>query len=232
MGMLIPRLHFEEKGIIAGRSKCMHCGDTLRPHNLIPLISYLIQKGKSACCSKKIIAWYPLIELTTALAFGGLALYTNELSIWAIAAFHFLVLIFVFFYDLRFKEIHDAILIPAIGLSLLFAWLSGDFFTALQGAAIGFAFYAIQYYPSRGQWVGAGDMRIGAFIGSMLGAKLFVPAIAIAYGLGSLIAIYLLFIKKVGRKASIALGPFLSTGAILSYFFGEVFFEQLMNLWI
>ena len=103
----------------------------------------------------------------TAITFAVLCLSINNPGEWFLTATFFSVLIFIFFYDLRFKEIHDAVLIPAIVLALIAAFVSGDWQSASIGALFGYTFFALQYYLSKGKWVGAGDMRIGAFIGAM-----------------------------------------------------------------
>lgn len=230
LSMLIPRLHHGDHGIVLGRSKCMHCESTLRAWDLIPLFSYLLMGGKSRCCREKIILWYPAIELVTALSLGGLTLIFTDPAEWALHAFFFAVLIFIFFYDLRFQEIHDIVMIPAIILALIFNMWLGDMQSIAFGALFGFTFFALQYFLSKGRWVGAGDMRIGAFMGAMLGMELLPVALIGSYILGSMVSVYLIFVKKVGKRATIALGPFLSTGTVIAFFWGEQMINWYVNL--
>lgn len=230
MSMLIPRLHHGDDGIVLGRSKCMHCEHPLHAFDLIPFFSFLFLRGRTRCCQEKIILWYPAIELSTALSFGGLALMTTDTVTWAVNAFYFAVLIFVFFYDLRFKEIHDLVMIPAIVLALIYGSKTGDWQSTVFGSLFGASFFGLQHYLSRGRWVGAGDMRIGAFMGAMLGMKLLPVGLISAYMLGSIVSLYLIFIKRVGRGASIALGPFLSVGTAIAFFWGSDLIDLYLNL--
>lgn len=222
LGMLIPRLHFEEDGIFGGRSHCLHCKKTLSPLELIPLLSFLIQKGRCHSCSKKIPFWYPAIELSTAALFFLAAWHNPEPGALVWSLFLFSVLIFIFFYDLRFKEIHDLVMLPAILLALLYGiFFVQDLSSTLIGLAIGFSFFALQYLASQGRWIGSGDMRIGAFMGAMLGFPAIGVALFLSYILGSVVCISLLAAKLLDRKQSVPLGPFLVVGTLLAYFFSD-----------
>jgi leader peptidase (prepilin peptidase)/N-methyltransferase len=160
LSMLIPRLHFEEKGIFLGRSHCAKCKKTLAARDLIPLFSFLLNGGKCRFCKKKISFFYPALELTTALTFLGLYFYNPELEILIPNLINFTILLFIFFYDLRFKEIHDGVMIPGIILAFLLAIIGGNLASASLGALIGFAFSA-SILISKGKWIGLGDLIIG-----------------------------------------------------------------------
>ncbi|MBI4127086.1 prepilin peptidase [Candidatus Peregrinibacteria bacterium] len=231
-GMLIPRLHNNEKGIVAGRSHCPQCKHILKARNLIPVLSFAFQKGRCSFCRKKISIIYPLIELTTALAFGALYLQVPQLDLWLIWAIMFGFLILIFYYDLRYQEIHDAFMLPAILFALLAAIYLGRSADALVGSAIGGAFFALQWLVSKGRWVGSGDIRIGAFMGLMLGFQYTVAALFLSYVLGTIASIFLLATKKATKKSMIPLGPFLALASALTFFYGDRLIDWYLNLMV
>lgn len=232
LSMLIPRLHNDEKGIVFGRSHCSRCKHVLTAKELIPLVSYLVQGGKCKKCKKSIGAVYPLTELATALTFGALFAYTMYWPEFLIYAILFSILIFIFVYDLRYKEIHDAVMLPGIFLAFAASFLVGDPISSLIGAAIGVGFFGIQWLISRGQWVGSGDMRIGAFMGFMLGWEKMILALVFAYILGSIIGVALLASKKADRKTALPLGPFLVAGTVVAFFWGQNLIEWYLLMFL
>lgn len=226
LSMLIPRLHYEEKGIFFGRSHCSNCKKTLAARDLIPLFSFLINGGKCRFCKKKVSIFYPSIELTTALTFVALCVAHTNLVHFVISAFFFTILIFIFFYDLRFQEIHDGVMLPAILIAAVLVYFFGDIYSSLIAAAIAVFFFGGQYVISKGKWIGIGDLRIGIFMGLMLGWQKLLIAIFIAYILGSIIGLSLIALKKAGAKTAVPLGPFLVIGAAIAYFFGDQLIRQ------
>lgn len=237
--MLIPRIHEKESGILLGRSHCRLCKKTLRARDLIPIASYLINKGKCAFCKEKIGTLYPTIELSTGIIFA--LIYTKfpfeNISDLPLTVFYLaisLALIFTFFYDIKYLEISDIILIPAIILSLIksFATTSPSPGSALIGGLIGISFFLIQILISKGKWVGAGDIRIGALIGVLLGWQMTLAALVISYITGSIVSIALLVTKQKKIGSKIALGPFLVIGTFVTLFFGENIITWYLNLFL
>ncbi|MCK5461234.1 prepilin peptidase [Candidatus Gracilibacteria bacterium] len=226
--MLIHRLHFDEDGIIAGRSRCPKCRKNLKFWNLIPILSWVFQRGKCSNCKEKIPFSYPIIELTFLLTFFFFAqkFYGQvELIPLLIVVFFSLVL---FYYDLLFYEVDDRIIFPAIFLAVIWAFFREiPWYAFLLGASVGFAFYAFQYYASKGRWVGAGDMRLGFFMGIVLGVEKLLFALLVAYAVGSLVAILLILFKKFTRKSILPMGAFLMPSTILFLYVGV----EIINLY-
>ncbi len=230
LSMLLPRLHFGEKGIVSGRSHCPHCKKDLRPIDLIPLLSYLILRGRCHFCKKPISAWYPITELCSALSFALLYYQVQNTELFLFLIPHFFVLLFIFFYDLRYKEIHDFIMLPAIVYAFFANLWIGDPTSALMGGAVGAGFFALQFLISRGRWIGSGDIRIGAFMGLMLGWPMTLLAILLSYIVGSLVSIYLLATKQASAKTAIPLGPFLVAGTVLVFFLGDPILDLYLSI--
>ncbi|HAU39436.1 MAG: peptidase A24A domain-containing protein, leader peptidase (prepilin peptidase) / N-methyltransferase [Candidatus Peregrinibacteria bacterium GW2011_GWF2_43_17] len=237
--MLIPRIYEKESGIFLGRSHCRFCKKTLRARDLIPIASYLINRGKCAFCKEKISTLYPTIEISTAIMFA--LIYTKfpfeNISGIPLTAFYLTIsfaLIFTFFYDIKYLEISDIILLPAIALGLIKSFVtdSPSFESALIGGLIGISFFLIQILLSKGKWVGAGDIRIGALMGILLGWQMTLTALVISYVIGSIVSIGLLAAKQKEIGGKIALGPFLVSGTFITLFFGENIINWYLNLFL
>ncbi len=228
--VLIHRLHFDEKGILWGRSRCPYCKTQLAPHQLIPLLSWLWQRGKCSACEVRISSFYPLLELIFGLVFFVFtAQFFGTSTFWPLIVSVFFLLI-LFFYDVRFLEVDRRISWPAIALALgwIFFRAEGWELYAL-GGIIGFAFYGIQYALSRGKWVGAGDMELGLLLGLLLGWKLTLGALFVAYILGTLVAIPLLITKKATGKTALPMGAFLIPATLLFLYSGDQIWAWYMG---
>lgn len=230
LSMLIPRLHHEEKGIITGRSQCPQCKKTLSFFELIPVLSFVAQRGKCRNCDKRIAWWYPAIELSTAFTFLWMAvLFESPLQIAAWCALMW-VFLYIFFYDLRYKEIHDVIMFPALLLAFGLSFVTGDPLSSIIGAAIGLAFFGIQFVASKGRWLGSGDLLIGTYMGLVLGWEYTLVALFASYILGSCIGIYLLASKKADRNTALPLGPFLVAGSMIAFAYGDSLIKVFIGL--
>jgi prepilin signal peptidase PulO-like enzyme (type II secretory pathway) len=230
LNVLIPRLHSGEGGILTGRSHCPKCNTTLTPLDLIPVLSYLFTRGKCRHCKTKVSLWYPIVEITVGLTFLLLSFYFRTPFEWIEHAFYFYILLFIFFFDLKHSEIHDGVLIPAIVIAAGLCFLMPDPLSHLIGGLIGFVFFGAQYVLSKGKWIGAGDMRIGAFMGLILGWQLTLVALFISYILGSIIGIFLMLCKEVKGRSAVPLGPFLVIGTFITFFYGEVILRWYLSL--
>ncbi len=237
LSMLIPRIYKKESGIVFGRSRCIICKKTLQPRDLIPVLSYLLNKGKCRFCDSKVSKVYPVIELTTGLLFSATYMAFPFSTVYGVPLTVFylvmaLVLIFTFFYDFSYMEISDIVLLPAIGIALLGTMFkqTPTITSALIGMGIGIGFFLIQILISKGKWVGGGDIRIGAFMGALLGWQMTLVALISSYVIGSICSITLIAKggKKIGSK--IPLGPFLVTGTFLALFWGDEILRWYINL--
>lgn len=154
--------------------------------------------------------------------------------------FSIAVLIVLFVYDLRWFLVLDAIVIPAaIGVFLFngiffyhapvctdVSWfvcaLSISWMNYLFAAVLGGGFFFAQYAISRGVWVGGGDIRLGIFMGALLGFPKVLVALFFAYMIGSLVALPLVFLKQKEMRSEIPFAPFLAIGTIIALFWGDV----------
>ena len=247
LSVVIHRLPKKEKGILKGRSHCPQCRQKLKVRDLIPILSYLTLYGRCRYCGKRIPIIYPLLEITTALAFFFAFHVSHILSFSATANLHefnllqlpylillfiyFGILIFTFFYDILYLEVADRVLVPGIILALTATILpqTPHVVDALLGALIGFSFFGLQILISKGKWLGGGDLRIALFMGLILGWKMLILGLILSYFVGSIISIIVIITKKGGLKTRIPFAPFLVIGTVLALFYGQTILNWYLN---
>lgn len=251
LSVVVSRLETGER-FFWGRSKCPSCKKKIKSYDLVPLLSFVILKGRCRHCEKKIGLFYPLIEFSTAVLFALLfwrfAGVFVDANLYLFLAVHFVILaslIAVFFYDWFYLIIPDKVLIP-VGLvvlvlaviNILFAKQIGlDFFvyppeiwSLILGLLIGGGSFLFLVLISREKWMGYGDVKLGAFLGLFLGYPLILVALFFAFILGSLYSIILILLKKKKIKDIIPFAPFLVLGGIMALFAGKWIIKwYLMN---
>jgi len=223
--VLIWRLPRDES--IGGRSHCPHCGHVLNVRDLLPVISFVILRGRCRYCSKAIALRYPLVELTSMVLFF-LALVVSITIVQAVLlglALWFLILIAVI--DAETQGIPDSLNIPLVAVVLMYVFLTGSFM--LLAPIIAGGFFFVQWAVSGGKWTGSGDIILAAGIGVLLGstAKVIVM-LMVAYIFGSLVASVLLIMKKKTRTDYLAFAPFL----VLSTYITLIWGEKILAVWL
>lgn len=218
-----------------GRSKCRSCEVPIAPLDLIPVVSYFALKGRCRHCSATIEWQYPVIELVTGILFGLLFAHAAigfsipswvESSDWlalfirdAIMAV-FLVILFV--YDFRYSYILDRFSIPAMILALVFnVVLGADALNLLLGGFLIGGFFAFQFLISNGKWVGGGDVRMGMFMGFLLGLSGGIVALFLSYILGAIAGIFLIATKKRKLDSQVPFGTFMAIAMLITMIWGE-----------
>ena len=203
-------------------SVCPKCNHRLFPFDLIPLLSFLLLKGKCRYCETQIAYRYFFIELLTGmlfvLAYWYLGLTWSLLSLW----FFIALLIIVAFIDLEHQIIPNKVnlfgFVSGVVLNLFTGNLS--LLNMLLGFLVSGGLLFLIAVLSRGG-MGGGDIKFGAVMGVFLGWQLALLALLIAFVLGGLGGIVLLALKKKGRKDMIPFGPFLVLGSLVSILFGN-----------
>ncbi|MBU2564297.1 prepilin peptidase [Patescibacteria group bacterium] len=243
LNVVIFRLN---KKSLKGRSHCIFCKKKLHWHELIPLFSFFLLKGKCKKCKKKISIQYPLVEFFTGLIFVLISLKTFNLDIFSILItfFWFIFasfLIVIFVYDLKHYLVADKVIYPAIFIALiyilfLFLFSNGLFpslvFSYLVSGLIGGGFFLIIVLISKEKWMGMGDVKIGVFIGLILGIQLLLVALFLAFVIGAIISLILIFLNKKGLKSEIPFGPFLTGACLTSFLWGDFLLNWYFNLFL
>ena len=232
-----------QKGEIfpSGRSYCPNCKERLSWSDLIPVLSFLILKGKCRYCQKPISLQYPLVELTTGVLFALIAKVEPVFTLSQLIATLYLfiicsLLIIIFVYDLKRYIIPDKIIYPAILISLIFNFqflipkqlpiLSNLILSALGSAA----FFLIIVMISKGNWMGGGDIKLAFFMGLFLGFPNILVALFSAFFLGAIIGLGLILAGKKTMRSEIPFGPFLVTGTFIAFFWGEEIITWYLRL--
>ena len=222
-------------------SACPKCGHEIRKRDNIPVLSWLILRGRCRDCGAPISPRYPLVEAGTALFFGLVALDfvtrapdqpQASAALWALPAFLYLAAVSVTLaaIDIDLRRLPDRIVLPSIVVGVVLLALAtfgaGDWgllVRALVGGAVLFAFYfaLVLAYP-RG--MGFGDVKLAALLGLYLGwmgwDALIVGAFA-AFLIGGVFAIVLVLVKRANGKTAIPFGPWMLLGAWVGIFLGS-----------
>lgn len=237
LNCLIWRLHKKE-GLL-NRSYCPKCKKQITWYDNIPVLSFVMLKGKCRQCGKAISWQYPAVELAAGLLFV-LAFYLNyklqitnyELIIKLSRDFFLIsVMIVVFIYDLRWYLILDIITLPACLIMLIFNLILGfNLWNLLISGIIGGSFFLIQFIISRGKWIGGGDIRLGLLIGLALGWPGVLAAIIISYFIGSIVGMGMILTDKKQWGSEVPLGVFLAVGTIIILFWQEQILNWYLNI--
>jgi leader peptidase (prepilin peptidase)/N-methyltransferase len=217
------------RSIISPASHCPACGRPLSAWELIPVLSYVILRGRCRTCGTSIGWRAPAVELATGLLFAliltrfGLTLGTLLATIYAC----FLVVMALT--DLEHHRILNSVVFPAIVIALLAAFLTPGK-TALQlafGGGVAFlALFLLAVLVPGG--MGMGDVKLATFIGLIVGFPQIGPVLLISFVLGGVVAGGLWAAGVMSRGDKIAFGPYLAAGAIIGLLFGD----QLLSLWL
>lgn len=225
LNVVIHRLPRGES-IVRPASRCPGCGRPIRAPDNIPVLSWLLLRGRCRSCGMRISAVYPAVELLTAALF---VLYLRRFGpTWGLIPQLALAsaMIAVVFIDLEHWIIPDAITLPGMGAGLLATPLLPH---TLQEGVIGLVggglfFYLvaeISFRILKREGIGGGDIKLAAMMGAFLGWRLLTVAIFLALLTGSAVGLALMAAGKRGRKDAIPFGPFLASGTVLAGLWGE-----------
>ena len=217
------------RSISKPRSACTGCGAAIAARDNIPIVSYVLLRGRCRHCHERISAIYPAVEAVTAglvvacvLAFGATA-YT------VLASFFVIVLVTLSAADLRYRLVPNRIVLPAAAICLVAETAlqpSPEWALAALGAS-GFLFVAALAYP---KGMGMGDVKFALLLGAMLGRS-----IAVAFMIGFLAALVPAAILALrhgskARKIAIPFVPFLASGAVVALFAGGTILDRYLGI--
>lgn len=248
LNVLIWRFRADEPFLTAshflGRSRCLSCKKNLSWKELIPLFSFLIQKGKCRNCGRRISWQYPLVEFLAGLVFVLMPLYFSgwQVFVWLAA---FLIFILIAMIDYRLKLVPDALNLALIILgtaligiisysgqpdffnrsflghyAFLFGGIENVWLNHLLAAVAGGGFFAAIFFLSRGRGIGFGDVKLGTAIGWLLGWPDILLSIFLAFIIGGAWGAAAMFLKKKGMKDILPFAPFFVIGTVLTVFAG------------
>lgn len=232
---------------IQGRSECPNCHEQLKWYDLLPVLSYIIQRAKCRYCGKKISARYPIIETVTGAMFAILAVQFLPLDI--VSTIIFLKVLFVatlciatFIIDLEHYLILDALVFPGIALVLVLNSLIDTFShtqlfsvssvtgSGVLGVAAAFIPFWVIWYFSKGKWMGFGDVKYVIFMGLTLGLTGVVVGLFFAFMLGAVIGIGMIASGKKHLSSKVPFGTFLTVATVISLLWGQPLWQAYTSL--
>jgi leader peptidase (prepilin peptidase)/N-methyltransferase len=218
------------ESVVGGRSHCPHCGAQIAAYDNVPVLSWLLLRGRSRCCGEPISPRYPLTELTLAVLWTAtVAVLWDDPTEVALGLVFVFTLLAVTLTDLEQRLIPNKILIVATVLGLSIAAI-GDPSSlperAIAAAAAGGVFFLVVLAYPKG--MGLGDVKLTAVMGLYLGRNV-APAVLVALLVGSAVGLAMMARQgAAARKQAIPFGPFLALGGVVGLLAGD----QLVDLYL
>jgi leader peptidase (prepilin peptidase)/N-methyltransferase len=233
----VPR----NQSLISPGSRCPNCESPIRARHNIPLLGWLVLRGRCAACGRRISIRYPLVELATAGLFVAVAYRMDALRLLAgLPAYWFFTALAVTLaaIDVDVRRLPNSIVLPSypvLAILLTVASIDSQDWKALAHAGVGaaalFGFYLLlaTLYPAG---MGFGDVKLAGLLGGVLGylswSALLVGAFA-GFFLGALVGILLMAGGRAGRKTALPFGPAMLAGALVALFFGREISDWYLN---
>lgn len=231
LNVVIIRLAEDET--LLGRSVCRNCRKEIAWYDNVPVLSYLLLKGRCRWCHAKISLQYPLVEILTASLYvfvGALFFDIAEPVTWLTTVWLLLllpVLLAIFVHDVRSMEIPVNLLVVGVILTLFFLvveyflfqgnvafWETHLWSSILGGALVTLFFYALVFF-SQETWMGWGDVWLGLLVGLGTGLSHAFIMLTLSFALGAGVGVALLFFKKKELSTQVPFAPFLISGFLL-----------------
>jgi leader peptidase (prepilin peptidase)/N-methyltransferase len=217
------------RSVVHPGSACMSCAAPLAWYDNLPVVSYLLLRGRCRSCGTSIPWKYPAVELGTALLVGACVLAFGLSANAAVAAFFCATLVAVSVTDLERRIIPNRIVLPAAAIVLVAQTAlepSPEWALGALGASL-FLFLAALAYPAG---MGMGDVKLALLLGAMLGRT--VPVAMMIAMIAALVPAVVLLARHGGaaRKMGIPFGPFLALGGVVTLFAGEWILDAYLNL--
>ncbi len=227
VGLRVPL----NQSIVKPRSHCPKCNHTLTTIDLIPVISYLLLRGKCRRCKAPISPFYPINELITGILFMLAPIllgWSYDLIIaWTVIS----LMVIIFVSDIHYMIIPDKVLLFFSAILLiercflpLVPW-----WDSITGAAIGFILLLFIAVVSKGG-MGGGDIKLFAVIGFAVGTKLVLISFLLSTFLGACFGIIGMLIGKVKKGKPMPFGPYIAVGTVIAYFYGERLIRWYIHL--
>ena len=229
LNCLLYRLEVN-KSFVFGRSICPKCKHELAWNDLIPIFSFVFLGGRCRYCKKRISFQYPLIEIISGILLVALFWYAGPSIELAFLAFIFFCMLAIFIYDLRHFIIPDKILFPLIFATFVYVSITNSIVLPLLSALGAALFFLIIYLASKGKWMGFGDVKLAVFLGLFLSWPNIALGLFLSFVIGAIIGTGLMIFSNKGLKSEVPFGPFLITGSVIAFFWGQEIINWYLNL--
>jgi prepilin signal peptidase PulO-like enzyme (type II secretory pathway) len=222
--------------LIGGRSHCTHCGKILQWFELIPLVSFIIQRGHCRYCKKRLTFQYFISELISGLIFVFVPLQLGSAA-WPISALWiaaFELMFVMALIDIRLGIIPDEINIflgvIAIGIGYA-SGFQGDFIAnRIIAAAVAGGFFGLLILITRGRGMGLGDLKLAIPLGLLFGWPNVLAVLMLAFVIGAAVGLIAIARRRNTLKGTLPFGPFLAVAAALVFFLGPTVFQWYFSM--
>jgi len=217
----------KNESIIYPASHCPKCNNPIKPVDNVPILSYILLKGRCRNCKNKISIQYPLVELLTGLIYliiyliYGLNIQTLIYIILSSA------LIIIAFIDLNEEIVPDVISLPGIVIGFIVSFFVPyiSFINSGLGVIVGGGIILIIGLAGsvifKKEAMGGGDVKLAAMIGAFLGWRYITISLFLGFFLGALAGILLIMMKIKSREDTVPFGPFIVMGSLITLLWGE-----------
>jgi leader peptidase (prepilin peptidase)/N-methyltransferase len=225
-----------EGSILSPRSTCPKCNSTIPFYDNIPVISYLVLKGKCRSCGQAISLRYPLVEILTAGFTTAVGTVFGMTPLGGVYIVFIYILIVITVIDLDHMIIPDRL----VGLGLIIG-IAAIFVGAIEigwkDAFMGSFFYGGFLYLAgmlgkrifKKEAMGMGDVKLGVMMGLLLGWKMSVMSLYLSFLVASIVGLTAIITGQLSKGDRIPFGPFLAVGTVLTIFFGQAILEIYLS---
>jgi leader peptidase (prepilin peptidase)/N-methyltransferase len=235
LNVCICRLPRDES-VVSPPSHCPQCDYLIRWYDNIPLLSYLLLRGRCRGCGARISIQYPLVELLNGLLTLALFLRFGPTLAFLVLFLFCSALVVITFIDLEHQIIPDEISLPGIVIGFIcsfflpgHSWLNSLLGILLGGGSLLLVAYAYQWLTGK-EGMGGGDIKLLAMMGAFLGWKSILFIVFASSLVGSVIGITMMLVQKKDSKLAIPFGPYLAFGAVLYIFYGRQIIHWYLNM--
>lgn len=223
------------KSVAAGRSACAGCQQSLRWWELVPLLSFMLLRGRCVRCTRQISVQYPSVELATGVLMmvAGTPLPTSAADVIARVALLCVVamLVILFLIDLHTFLLPDVFVVGLLGCAMVMLIVYPDqVIQRVLGAAVGTGALFLLWAFTRGRGIGFGDVKLMVPLGVLVGWPYVIMLLGIAFTAGGVLGIVLLARQRATLKTAIPFGPFLIGASFLVLFVPPV--RSMLDIYI
>jgi len=233
---------------VKGRSRCDSCKKTISWYDNIPLLSFLILRGKCRHCKKPILPLHLMVEVLTGVLFvwwywGGFIFFKLTQAPYSILQPIFwlavgVILIYIFIIDLNYMIIPDKAVIALAGLAIMYRLslvASGimqvsDLYKTIAAALVSSSFFFALWFFTKGKGMGFGDVKLSIPLALLLGAQKTIVGLFFSFVIGALVGLSLIMFGKSKMKTAIPFGPFLVVGTVISLIWGDFIYSWYWSL--
>jgi len=209
---------------IGGRSFCDFCGKQLSWYENIPMFSWLMLRGRSRCCQKKLPYLYPLLELVMGILFALMSSQILNNNWWSFGLGLIIIsfLMFSMVFDWRHMILPDFSTFILIGSGLLWWGVNGKLEISFLLSGIGASLFLLSLHLiTKGKGMGMGDVKYVLFMGLFLGGAKTILAFYLAFIGGAVVGILMIVFFRKKKNSRMPFGPFLILATSVSWFWGD-----------